>query len=402
MIQRIHYSWFICFGCALVLFCTGGLCFTGFSVYLPYMRSVLGFTNTQISVLLFVRSLLSVIGMTFVNRFLKKYEIRRVVTFALIMAAASFLIYAFCSSYAGCMAAAALSGAAYGFGSMIPVSILISRWFNDHRGLALGVCMASTGVSTFIASPVITWLVDRNSLMISYLTEGIFVAVMCVIVWFLLRSMPSCLDLEPLGADHETAVAYADQTASPGMIAIMTAGFLLLGTASNNVASNLSLLYQSVGFDSDRIANVVAFFGISLAVGKCVSGLVVDKAGPYHSCGILFIISIIGCALCCTAGRTGLTAASTAVILIGFGMAVASIAPSAFALRVASEKDYPGILSKFQTSHTLGGLLFTTMPGIIADRTDSYVISYLIMLGAIVVSSIILQRVYHWVVCVQR
>ena len=83
-------------------------------------------------------------------------------------------------------------------------------------------------------------------------------------------------------------------------------------------------------------------------------------------------------------------------------MAVASIAPSAFALRVASEKDYPGILSKFQTSHTLGGLLFTTVPGIIADRTDSYVISYLIMLGAIVISSIILQRVYHWVVCVQR
>ena len=156
MIRKVHYSWFICVGCALRLFCTGGLCFTGFSVYLPYMRSILGFSNTQISVLLFLRSLLSVIGMTVVNRFLSKYEIRRVVTAAMIMAAASFVIYGVSTSYAGCLIAAALSGSAYGFGSMIPVSILISRWFNDHRGLALGVCMASTGGSTFIASPVIT------------------------------------------------------------------------------------------------------------------------------------------------------------------------------------------------------------------------------------------------------
>ncbi len=399
MFKKIHYSWLICFGCALLLFCTGGLCFTGFSVYLPYMRSILNFTNTQVSVLLFVRSLLSVIGMTFVNRFLKKYEIRRVVSVALLMAAVSFVIYGLSTSYAGCLAASALSGAAYGFGSMIPVSILISRWFNEHRGLALGVCMASTGVSTFIASPVITWAVDTFSLRTSYLAEAAFVAVMCILVWTLLRSMPSCLDLEPLGSGEETAVSYASKTASGTQIAIMTAGFLMLGMAANNVASNLSLLYQSVGFDSDRIASVVAFFGISLAIGKCVSGLVVDKVGPYKSCGILFIISIAGCALCCTAGITGLTVASTAVILIGFGMAVASIAPTSFALRVATEEDYPGILSKFQTSHTLGGLIFTTIPGIIADRTDSYVISYIIMLVLITVSSVILQRLYHRIVC---
>lgn len=80
-------------------------------------------------------------------------------------------------------------------------------------------------------------------------------------------------------------------------------------------------------------------------------------------------------------------------------MAVASIAPTSFALRVATEEDYPGILSKFQTSHTLGGLIFTTIPGIIADRTDSYVISYIIMLVLITVSSVILQRLYHRIVC---
>lgn len=403
LIRRIHYSWFICFGCAILLFCTGGLCQTAFSVYLPYIKDLNGFTNTQISVLLFTRSLTGVIGMSFVNRFLRKYEIRRVVTAAMAMAAASFVIYGYSPCYAGYILASAVSGASFGIGSMIPVSILISRWFNEHRGMALGICMAATGAAAFVASPVVTRVIETWSLRAAFISEAVFIIIMGAAVWFLLRSMPSCLDLEPLGEGSENvAVAYADETAPGFWVMVITAGFLLLGTASNNVASNLSLLYQSAGYDGDRIANVVAFFGISLAIGKCVSGVVVDKIGPYKSCGLLFIISIVGCGLCCLAKITGLTIASTAVILIGFGMSVASIAPASFAVSISSEKDYPSVLSRLQTSHTLGGLVFATVPGIIADRTDSYVISYVIMLSAIIISSIILQRAYHYVVCVDH
>lgn len=400
-ISKIHYSWLICFGCALLLFCTGGLCMTAFSVYLPFIKGANEYSNTQISVLMFIRSLLGVGGMMFVNRFLRKYEIRRVVTVAMIMAAGSFAIYAAARTYTVYLIAAALGGLAYGFGSMIPVSILISRWFNEHRGQALGICMAATGVSAFVSSPLITRVVEDHGLRTAFVAETVFILVMSAVVWTLLRSMPSCLDLEPLGAGNDSvSVAYAPGTASGRMIAVMSAGFLILGTASNNIHSNLSMLYHSIGYDGDRIANVIAFYGISLAIGKCVSGMVVDRIGPYKSCGILFIISIAGAVLCCLAGVTGLTMASTAVILVGFGMSVATIAPSAFALRVSAEEDYPEILSRFQTMHTLGGLVFATIPGIIADLAGgSYIASYIIMAAAIIMASVILERVYHYIVC---
>ena len=91
MLKKIHYSWFICAGCTLLFFCTGGLGLTGFSAYFPFMTTFNELKQTQISVIIFIRSLFGVFGMLFVNAFLRKFEIRRVVTAAMIVSAVSFL-----------------------------------------------------------------------------------------------------------------------------------------------------------------------------------------------------------------------------------------------------------------------------------------------------------------------
>lgn len=55
--KKIHYSWFICIGCTLLMFCTAGLGSTGFATYLPYLISLKGLANVQISIIVFIRSL---------------------------------------------------------------------------------------------------------------------------------------------------------------------------------------------------------------------------------------------------------------------------------------------------------------------------------------------------------
>ena len=83
--KKIHYSWFICAGCTLLLFCTGGMAVTGFSTYLPYLISQKGLTNFQVSTIGFVRSLFGVLGMLIVNGFLRRFEFRRVVTASMLV-----------------------------------------------------------------------------------------------------------------------------------------------------------------------------------------------------------------------------------------------------------------------------------------------------------------------------
>lgn len=162
--KTIHYAWFICIGATLLMFCTSGLGSTAFAAYLPYLVSIKELANVQISLIVFIRSLFGVIGMFFVNALLYRFEIRRVVTAGVFICALAFVVFSLADGFAGYCAAAAVAGMAYGIGGMVPASILISRWFNEHRGLALGIVMASTGVSTFVAAPVITLLVEHVSL----------------------------------------------------------------------------------------------------------------------------------------------------------------------------------------------------------------------------------------------
>lgn len=394
-LKRIHYSWVICIGCTLLMFCTSGLALTGFAAYLPYMVSLKGLANVQISTIVFFRSLFGAVSMLFVNSALRRFEIRKVVTMALVGSGAAFLAYGIADGFAGYCVSAAIAGTAYGFGGMIPVSILISRWFNEHRGLALGICMASTGVSTFIASPVITILVENLSLQMSFFIEAGLILAAAIIVFMLLRSMPSCLNMEPLGVEANNCTQiYAERTAPGPLLFAMAAGWLLLGAAANNLHSHLSVLYQSVGFDSGRISTVISLFGISLAIGKCAYGQLSDKMGVFRACTILYVISLIGSGLCCMARIGNFYIACIAAMLVGFGMAVATVATSTYASEIATEEDYPKLVSCFQTSQTLGGLVFATIPGLLADITGDYIPAYAIMFLFILVSTALLQGIF--------
>lgn len=392
---KIHYAWMICAGCTLLLFCTGGLSVTAFSAYLPYFGSLKGMQQTQISVLTFVRTLTGVLGMVLSNRLMHRLEIRRVITAALVGCAASFAIYGFADSYGGYLAAAACAGFFYGIGSMIAVSVLITRWFNTHRGVALGICMASTGVSTFLVSPLITLMVENLSLRFALLAEAVFDLAAAALVWTVIRSEPSCLNMEPLGEEGENGQkAYAPHTARRPLYLAMLVGLLFLGAAANNISSYLSVLYQSVGMKSFQISALVSLFGISLAAGKLLYGALSDKIGVFPACMLLFGIFIAGACICCMARVTGFLLSGVGVVMVGFGCALASVATSTYASETASEEDYSRVVSGFQTTQTAGGLLFTTVPGILADRTKDYILPYMIMLVFVLVSAVVLQSTY--------
>lgn len=397
--KEIHYAWFVCAGCTLLLFCTGGLSLTGFAAYLPYLTSLKGLAQVQISSIVFVRSLFGVLGMLLVNTLLGRFEIRRLVTTAMAGCAASFVLFGMSDSFAGYLIAAVAAGFSYGLGSMIAVSILISRWFNEHRGLALGICMASTGVSAFIASPAITAMVEHLSLEFSLYAEAVFVAAAGVAVWCLIRSMPSCLNMKPLGVSEGSSAtaAYANHTAAKPLFLTMAFGLLLLGASANNISNHLSVLYQSVGFDSHQISTVISLFGISLAFGKFAYGELSDRIGVFRACLVLFIVSLVGSGLCCLGGSGGFALACMAALLVGFGMALASVATSTYAVEVASEQDYPKVVSCFQTTQTFGGLMFATVPGFLADRTGDYIVAYVIMFVLILLSAVVLQASYTFI-----
>lgn len=395
-VDNKQYAWIVCMSCALLLFCTAGLAQTGFSVYQPYLISVGGLTNTQASVVVLFRNLFGLVGMLTVAPLIRRFEVRQVVTGGLLVCSFSFFIYGFARSFWEYCVAAALAGCALGVGGMIPVSVLISRWFNEHRGLALGICMAATGLSMIVAAPVITFLVWQVSLDFSFFAEGVFVFLVAVVVGTALCICPDHLHEQPTEENHiETAKRYAPCEAPAHLSFFMMLGILVLGMAAHNLYSYISVLYQSSGFGNVEISWLLSVFGIALAVGKCVYGLIADKIGTYWSSWILYILAILGIGVCCLAGNGSFKVAVVGVILMGFGLAVNTVSISIYAAEVATEASYPATVSKYQVLSTLGALLFGVAPGAIADTTGNYVSAYVLMLFLTILGSVILQCAYH-------
>ena len=398
LIEERKYGWAVCAAVTLMLFCTSGLASTGFSAYQPYLINLRGLTNTQSSTMLTVRSLFTLVGMLFTSRLIDRFSVRRVVTGSMLIDVIAFSVLAFSDGYLGTCVGAALCGVAFGMGGMIPASIFINRWFHTHVGLALGICMASTGASAMIATPIITFLVEHFSLRVSFLAEAVFILLSSAVVYHIAYSRPSCLHTVPVGEGEEMkskSPVHAAHTAARPLMMLMMFGILVFGMPANTLHSHMSVLYSGEGFSSSQISLLVSVMGLFLAAGKCAYGWIADKIGMLRASVMLYIMVIAGSFLCTLAGNGSFAVALIAVILLSFGLAVVSVSISIYASKVSSEHDYSKTVTSFQFLNSCGGLLFGRIPGMIADAQGSYVPAYMVMTGLCCVGALVMVLVYR-------
>ena len=77
-------------------------------------------------------------------------------------------------------------------------------------------------------------------------------------------------------------------------------------------------------------------------------------------------------------------------IYTGFGLALVTVSVSIYATVMATEENYGKTVSRMTMASQLGGLAFGVVPGFLADRTGSYLPSFVIMLVLTVAAAVIL------------
>ena len=76
--------------------------------------------------------------------------------------------------------------------------------------------MSTTGLSTAVSTPVISYLVEKYSLRTAFITETAFIFLVALIVLLFVRSKPSDMKAEPVGGwniennQDDMKVAYAE------------------------------------------------------------------------------------------------------------------------------------------------------------------------------------------------
>ena len=395
--KRIHYAWVICL-CGLWLFvCNMGLCSNILSVYLPFIEAS-GLSDSMGSAILSIRCLFSFAVTFLVELYYRKLSLRTGILIASIIGAVSAAVYSIGGSAFIYYTGAALGGIAYGLGAIYPASLLLSRWFHTHRGLALGISSAGSGVATMAFSPLVSALVLRFTLRTTFLLQAAFMLLSALVVFLLLRDDPAQKGILPYGegGESETKTRAQEGPASlPSpvlwMLALM---MLLIGGAGQAFSGHLSVLAKSCGYSVRAAATVVSLQGGVLVCSKLLSGGLADRFGSKRCTSLLLIIFILGCALVQFMNGVSLFWCFVPVCLMGFGASVYNVGPPLWAGDLSDRAGYPKLLRWLQIFYNLGGILFSAVPGIIADHTGEYKSAYVLIAGMILISLVILRWAY--------
>ena len=394
------YRWVICLAGTMALFCTGGLVVTGFNVYTPYLISEGGLTNAQVSVVLMLRNVFTLLSMFIVVPVIRRIDIRLDITIAVLAAAAAFLTFSLAKSFPAFCFGMLFSGLSYGLGGMVSVSVIINRWFDEHEGLALGICAAGTGVSAVIGSPIITSMVENHSMQYSFRMEAGFMVLVAAVLFLLLRNYPSLEKQEAVRRERQAKIADHGKNEIYSLDhkqkVILFLGVLLCGM-SYNASPFITALFREKGFNAAEVGWLASFMGLALCIGKCAYGEVVDLFGRVRAGNLFFgcfVLAIFLCAACVPGSHV---MAYTAIALLGVGFPMLSVGLSQLAAGTSHKEYYADALKQLQILYTVGSISFGTVPGILADRIGSYAPSYyllalLALLAAIFQQSVLMRR----------
>jgi len=283
---------------------------------------------------------------------------------------------------------------------MIPISVLISKWFERRRGIALSICSAGSGLATIVLPPVIAALIQQFDLKTAFACENGFILVSAVVVYVVIRNSPVDVGLLPYSIPER-----AEKTARPtnrlrqdvskSMLLWLLA--IAFGTGITGTSSAfMTMLYTDCGYTETFAAMVFSVMGVVLTVGKFAIGSAMDRWGGFRALSIAYSAMITGLALHCLLFLRSSVLIAVSVSFFGLGMTITTVCISYLAEDFSTEESYGRILKYFQIAHTLALIIFGYVVGVVADLTQGYIAPFVMITCLTAISFAIVIRMYRW------
>ncbi|SDL82596.1 MFS transporter [Siphonobacter aquaeclarae] len=264
-----------------------------------------------------------------------------------------------------------LLGLAYVSAGSVSVVILVSAWFREKRGLALGVTLAGTSLGSAVFPPLLTYLIRTEGWRSAFHWLAVIPVVLAVYTALVVRDSPGTV-----GARITDATEHPIQEGMEYSVALKTrlfwiisfCGFLsFLGIVG--LVSNLFLHFRSTGFLPAEAAWVLTLYFSMALLGKFTVSSLSDYVCIYRMFSLCF---------------AGLAAGALGVAWLSGGPAVAAVGVAAFSwggvftlytiliVRTFGLKAAGKINGTIHLFENIGSLLGPVLVGLLSDVGGSY------------------------------
>jgi MFS family permease len=404
---RFFYGWIVLIACFLTTMMASGT-MMAFGVFINPLAEDMGWSHSALSFTYALSSIISGLGVLAIGSYMHVYSLRLFFVIGVLVNGIGLYMTSTVTTLEGFYFwygfVAALGRSTF----FISTATLITRWFEQRRGMAMGLMMAGNGIGPFIFSPVVTWLIVRWDWQTAFVAISFTMTSVLVLAYLMMRNHPHDLGLKPYGA--APAVANPSPPAkkrprAPSSINEPSVGSLWGRVLHHQgfwtlsfvnffccVCHSIPLVHtvgfaQSAGLSDFAASWVLSVMGLSSVVGRIFWGFFADRHGARLT--LMMTLFMQGAFVLWLVGTQDPVVFFLYAVVWGFGYGGVGTQYGVVARELYGSRlfgpGYSGQNCFAMVGMAVGGFL----GGYLFDVSHTYVTSWLVSFGAGLISALL-------------
>jgi MFS family permease len=294
--------WWIVFGAtASMLVAQGPVILYTLGLFIKPLNLEFGWDRASISAAGGIAAISSAITIPFVGSMMDRWGVRRVLLPIVALCAASVALIALTpKSIVVFMLLFAITGILGSGQGPLGYAKCVAAWFDDRRGLALGITMSGIGLGAALVPQYTQFLIGNFGWRIAYLGLGLLTLIVAFPSVLLFIREPA--KAKTVAAEH--AQSPAAQNRPPDLEVrevlggrrfwLIACALLLVSTVTQGLVVHTVPLLTDKGYSPEAAATLMIAVGLSTMTGRLLSGYLVDKIFAPFVAASFFLLPCLG------------------------------------------------------------------------------------------------------------
>lgn len=327
------------------------------------------------------------------GRLLRRFSMRPILVASILIAGLATMALSRVQSVWQLYVLGVIQGISVSCFASVPVTIIITNWFEQKHGLATGIAFCFSGVGGAVFSPLFGMLITSEGWRTAFVLLGAAVLLFALPgALFILRLTPAERNLLPYGAEGQRSASASD-VARPAThrVSWLNATFWLVAMLAvfanfcTALTQHLPGFAESMGLGAAAGAAMVSATMLGNVSSKLITGIVSDWVGPLRACMIMLSISLLALILLLTFPTGTLFVALIAGYMFGSIYSVCSVGMPLVTRHVFGAEKYAAVFPRITIVASLGSSCAIAIIGYIYDFTRSYSAAFLCCAAFIVI-----------------
>ncbi len=284
-----------------------------------------------------------------------------------------------------------LIGASAGAVNPVAHATVVSAWFVDRRGLALGLLMAGSGACGVLMPYLANWLVGLIDWRGTFLVIGALCTAIPTAVYAFVTKMPADYERERVAARSEGRTAGESLwriARTSRQFWLLCAAIFLVSSATFGLMSQVVPMTTDKGIDKTLAVTLLSVLSLSSVAARLGVGYLLDRIFASFVGAVIFALCAVGVILLISS--TSSPALFLGAVLIGLALGAEGDVAAYMTSRYFPKHSYSRVLGCVYFLFAMGSAAGVFLLGQVYTITGSYTASIVPIVAMVVVAIVCL------------